>query len=165
MASQTRAGRLADEFVASYPDNLPRRLEWLSNNLRIDRRRFLRLMGLPPDDVEENLDAPWEVIAKRWEDQARWVEELLCQLIALFGYDWRSLANRLHDLAGDAQRRGPECIPRPAGHVARLRTLPPADREMTLLTLIAEGGPDVLVWLIEYLTQPAAAGTSSPSQE
>ncbi|HEV3256492.1 MAG TPA: hypothetical protein VG013_06420 [Gemmataceae bacterium] len=158
MASQTRAARLADEFVASYPESLPRRLGWLSENLRIDRPRFLRQIGLAPDEVEKNLDTPWEVIAKQWEDQAWWVEELLCQLIALFSYDWRTLANRLHQLAADANRPQPEYVSRPSGHVARLHTLPPADREKTLITLIAQGGPDALTWLIEYLTQPANGG-------
>src|SRR5258708_677559 len=115
MASQTRVARLADEFEASYPDTLPRRLEWLSNSLRIDRPRFLRLMGLAPGEVEQNLDAPWEVLAERWEDRAWWIEELLCQLIARFGYDWKTLANRLHQLAEDAACPEPERSSRSPG--------------------------------------------------
>jgi hypothetical protein len=70
MASQRRAAQLANEFEESYPDTLPRRLEWLAEHLRIDRSRFLRLLGLTPGEVEENLGASWEMIAERWQDGA-----------------------------------------------------------------------------------------------
>ncbi len=162
MVSPTRTARLADEFAASYPATLPERLEWLSENLRIYRPRFLRLMGLAADEAEMDLDTPWEVMASRWEDRAWWIEELLCQLIALFDYDWKALANRLHQLAANGESGR---VSSPAGHMARLPSLPPVERERTLLTRIAEGGPDVLTWLIEYLTQPAADRLPSGNHE
>jgi hypothetical protein len=56
-------------------------------------------------------------------------------------------------------------VSRPAGHVERLPTVPPDRREETLLTLISQGGPDVLAWLIEYLTQSAANGAVSQSHD
>jgi hypothetical protein len=146
MTPQRRAAQLSEEFVASYPDALALRLEWLANHLRIDRARFLRLLGLAPAAVEENLDTPWATIAQRWPDQARWVEQLLSQLIGLFGYDWTSLADRLHHLAGSA------------GPSQRLQTVSPQRREEILLALIGAGGPDVLDWLLEYLTLPATNG-------
>jgi hypothetical protein len=77
LTTERRAARLGEEFDEAYPDSLPRRLECLADHLRIDRARFLRLMGLAPDEVEANLDAPWEAIAEQWEDQAWWVQELL----------------------------------------------------------------------------------------
>src|SRR5262245_32521647 len=117
MAAERRAARLGEEFVGSYPDTLPGRLEWLADHLRIDRARFLRLMGLAPDEVEANLQAPWESIAEKWEDGARWVEELLCQLMALFGYDWRALANCLHQPAEAGARPELERVSRPAGPI------------------------------------------------
>jgi hypothetical protein len=156
---------LADEFVASYPDTLPRRLEWLSNNLRIGRQRFLRLMGLAPDDIEEHLGVPWEAIAERWPDEARWVEELLRQLIAPFSYDWKALAERLRQLAEDAAHQQPQGLSRAAGYVGRLGAVPPAERQQILLTLIAQGGPDVLGWLLEYLTQPATDGVAPAGKD
>jgi hypothetical protein len=158
MAAERRAARLGEEFDESYPDTLPGRLEWLTDHLRIDRPRFLRLMGLAPDEVEANLHAPWEALAERWQDEAWWVEELLCQLIALFGYDWRALANRLHQPAEAGARPELERVSRPAGHIDRLRAVPPCGREETLLALISQGGPDALVWLVEYLTQSARDG-------
>jgi hypothetical protein len=158
MAAERRAARLGEEFDESYPDTLPGRLEWLADHLRIDRPRFLRLMGFAPDEVEANLHTPWEAIAGQWEDEARWVEELLCQLITLFGYDWRALANRLHQPAEAEARPELERVSRPAGHSDRLPAVPPRDREETLLALISQGGPDVLVWLLEYLTQSTRNG-------
>jgi len=152
MAAERRAARLGEEFDESYPETLPGRLEWLADHLRIDRSRFLGLMGLAPDEVEANLQSPWEEIAEQWGDEAWWVEELLCQLIALFGYDWRALADRLHQPAEADARPEIERVSRPAGHIPRLRAVPPCGREETLLALISQGGPDVLVWLLEYLT-------------
>ena len=159
MAAERRAARLGEEFDQSYPDTLPGRLEWLADHLGIDRPRFLRLMGLAPDEVEANLHVPWEAIAEQREDEARWVEQLLCQLIALFGYDWRALANRLHQPAEADARPELDRVSRPAGQIGRLRAIPPCDREETLLALISQGGPDALVWLIEYLTQSTRNGT------
>jgi hypothetical protein len=158
MAAERRAARLGEEFDESYPDILPGRLQWLADHLRIDRPRFLRLMGLTPDEVKANLHAPWEVIVEQWEDEAWWVEELLCQLIALFGYDWRALAHRLHQPAEAAVRPELQCVSRPDGHIDRLRTLPPCGQEETLLALISQGGPNVLGWLIQYLTQSQRNG-------
>jgi hypothetical protein len=158
MTTERRAARLGEEFDEAYPDTLPRRLEWLADHLRIDRSRFLRLMGLAPDEVEANLDTPWEAIAEQWEDQAWWVEELLCQLIALFSYDWRALANRLHQPAEAGTRPELERVSRPAGQIDRLQASPPCGREETVLALISQGGPDALVWLIEYLTQSTTDG-------
>src|SRR5262249_2815688 len=97
-------------------------------------------------------------IAEKWEDGARWVEELLCQLMALFGYDWRALANCLHQPAEAGVRPELERVSRPAGPIGRLRTVPPCGREETLLALISQGGPDVLLWLLEYLTQSTRDG-------
>jgi hypothetical protein len=164
MAPQRRASRLGEEFIESYPDTLPLRLEWLADHLRIDRARFLRLMGLAAEGVEENFDTSWEKIAAKWKDQAWWVEELLCQLIAFFGYDWRALADRLHQpTEADAPPR-PERVSSLNGHSGRLWTVPPDRREETLLTLISQGGPDALLWLVEYLTQSAADGTVPRNQ-
>jgi hypothetical protein len=164
MASQRRAAQLADEFAASYPDTLPRRLAWLAEHLRIDRSRFLRLIGLAPEEVEANFAASWEAIAERWPEGAQWAEQLLSELIALFGYDWRALANRLHRPAESGARPGPEGVWRPAGQVGLLPTLAPRVREETLLALLSQGGPDVHLWLIEYLMQPAANG-QTPRQD
>jgi hypothetical protein len=164
MAPQRQAARLSEEFVESYPDTLPLRLEWLADHLRIDRARFLRLLGLAPDEVEENLTTPWETIAAQWEDQARWVAELLSQLIALFSYDWKALAGRLHQSTEAGAR--PERVSAPAGHTDRPRTVfPGGGREETLLTLISQGGPDALVWLVEYLKQSATDGAVSPNHD
>src|SRR5260221_14517586 len=101
MAAQTRTVRLADEFVAAYPSTLPERLEWPSNNLLIDRPRFLRLMGLSHEEVERELDTSWEELARRWEAGARWIEDLLRDLLAMYDFDWRTLGTRLHQLASN----------------------------------------------------------------
>ncbi|MCI0462245.1 MAG: hypothetical protein L0Z62_35275 [Gemmataceae bacterium] len=162
MAPQRQAAQLADEFDASYPAPLAQRLEWLAEHLRLERPRLLRLMGLGPNTVKENRDASWETIVKRWQGEAWWMEQLLCQLIALFGYDWRSLASRLHQPVPSAAQLGNGFASRPAEHLKRVRLVPPADREGTLLALIHQGGPDVLLWLIEYLVQPTLDGMTPP---
>ncbi len=154
MASQRRAAQLAEAFDQSYPDGLAPRLAWLADHLRIDRARLLRLLGLAPDEVTENLHASWETIAERWGDQAGWVEELLSQLIAFFGYDWRALANRLHEPSEAGEQPEPERAFRPVGRIECLRTVPPEQREETLLARISEGGPDVLVSLLQFLRSP-----------
>ncbi|MBV9123867.1 MAG: hypothetical protein JO112_10960 [Planctomycetes bacterium] len=152
MPAERRAAQLGEEFHASYPDTLPGRLEWLANHLDIDRPRFLRLMGLTPDEVEANLQTPWKVIFAQWKDEARWIEELLCQLIAFFGYDWKALANRLHQPTVESARPELEGVSRLSGHFTKLRTVPSCNREEMLLALIHQGGQDVLGWLLEYLT-------------
>ncbi len=139
MAPQRRsAQQLARDFVASYPESLPSRLAWLEEHLRIDRVRFLRLLGLSPEEIEDNLHASWETITERWEYWARWIEELLRQLVALFGYDWRALADLI----------------RPPAEIG----VRPTRREEILLARIAEGGPGVRRALIEYLMQTATNG-------
>jgi hypothetical protein len=162
MTSRTRPARPADEFAAFYPTSLPRRLEWLSENLLIERPRFLRLMGLTPQEVEQNLDAPWEAVAERWQIRAIQVSELLGRLIAEFRSDWRPLAQHLHQLAEGTQRQPAPPVP-PEFHAARLDVLPLHEREKVLLTLIAEGGPGDLTWLIKYLSLPLANGANSSS--
>jgi hypothetical protein len=153
MATQT-AARLADEFVESYPKALPARLGWLADNLRLGRPRLLRLLGLTPDEVEANLDTPWETIAARWPHQALWISQILVNLIASFGYNWRALAERFHQPA-----------PRPDGQadwpVAGTR----CSREEVLLALIHRGGRDILDWLIEYLMPSATDGVIPPSHK
>lgn len=165
MAPHNWAAQLADEFVESYPKTLPARIEWLADSLRIDRARLLRLMGLTPEEIEVNLERPWEVIAERYEYQTRWAVELLAAFLARFRYDWKVLADRLHQrAAAAANSQGDRAAPS-AGHPAQLCNLPPADREKVLLTLIAEGGPDALTWLFEYLSQATPTERSCPPLE
>jgi hypothetical protein len=74
------------------------------------------------------------------------VEQLLRQLIAAFHYDWEALACLLQQQ-------------KLRGKFQPLPCTPAGDRERVLLAMIAEGGPDGLEWLVEYLSQPAAAST------
>jgi hypothetical protein len=144
--SPSRRRELVDAFLRAYPRELPRRLAWLADQLRIDRPRLLRLMGLPPEEVERQHDRAWDALVTQWPDRALWVEQLLRQLVAAFHYDWEELACLLHQqkLRGKFQ---------PLAHT------PGPDRERVLLSRIAEGGPDVLEWLVEYLSQPTGDPT------
>jgi len=134
--------RDALEFVRAYPSALPSRLEWLADHLHIDRRRVLRLMGVEQPQIEHCLGESWaEVVAER-EEQATWVDQLLRQLVARFQYDPERIASVVRSQAYQ-------------GKVEPLLRTPEDDRERVILSMIAEGGPDVMNWLLEYLSQPA----------
>lgn len=83
------------------------------------------------------------------EEEAWWAEALLYDTLSLFGYDAANLRQHLHC---PATRDYP--IPRPGGRSVLASTLPPAERDSTLLTLAASDGPQARQALIAYLAQP-----------
>src|SRR5438445_596381 len=96
MPTYKKARQLATQFENEYPETLPKRLAWWCRALGIDRARLLRMMGLSAN--EANGQKSWEALLeqKEAEENGWWVEGKLHQLLIFFDYDWKTLANRLH---------------------------------------------------------------------
>ena len=97
MPSHEKARELATKFEATYPETLPKRLTWWCHALGVMRPRLLRMMGLSAADATEQKDTTWTELFKNkeLEENAWWVEGKLHDLLALFDYDWKALADRL----------------------------------------------------------------------
>lgn len=71
---------------------------------------------------------------------------------ALFDYDWKALADRLHH-GRDTQRVEPSRVTRHKGDIVKLQYLPSNDCAETLLNQLAKGGPESFPALIAYLAR------------
>jgi hypothetical protein len=108
MPTHARARQLAAEFENAYPDTLPERFAWWCRTLGIDRPRLLRMLGMSADEANSHKSSRWEAILdnKEWAENGWWVEGKLHELLALFDYDWRALAEWLHQTPqGDEEER------------------------------------------------------------
>ena len=101
MPTHKKARQLATEFERAYPETLSERLAWWCRILGINRFRFLRMMGLSSDEADNQKNKNWEAILKKkeWEENGWWIEGKLHDLLSLFDYDWKALAERLHQTA------------------------------------------------------------------
>ena len=59
------------------------------------------MMGMSTDEANSQKNKDWGAILenKVWEENGWWVEGKLHELLALFDYDWKALAERLHQSA------------------------------------------------------------------
>jgi hypothetical protein len=163
MPSHQKARQLATEFENVYPQTLPERLAWWSRVLGIARPRFLRMMGMSAEEASRQKDKNWEVILekKEWEENGWWVEGKLHELLALFDYDWRALAERLHQ-AGPANGEEFNRVPRPKEDMARQPYLPSGDGTEVLLDQLTRAGPESFAALLAYLSgEPSAPKPAS----
>ena len=76
-----------ERFDREYPEQLPARLKWLEDHLRIGRDRMLRLMGLPRREAATARNRAWPKLVKDYELQAEQLEQLLTHYLAYFDYD------------------------------------------------------------------------------
>jgi hypothetical protein len=122
MPSYGKARELATTFDRTYPRTLPDRLAWWCHVLGINRQRFLRMMGMSAKEAAREKDTSWSAVLKKkeWEENAWWVEGKLHDVLALFDYDWKSLADRLHHGA-DAQREEQSRVNRQRGDIVKLQ--------------------------------------------
>jgi hypothetical protein len=150
---------LADKFDAVYPEELPARLRWWSKNLDIDRVRLLRLMGMSARQARESKDRDLKEILKSpiWESKAQLVEGALHRLLALFHYDWHTLAERSHNPVVPTEPAQPSRVSHRKGAGTRPRSMLNGDGADLLLRRLAEGGPQALPALLEFLASAADA--------
>jgi len=158
MPAHRKARQLATEFENVYPTTLPERLAWWCHVLGIDRPRFLRMMGVSADEANGQKNKSWEAILKNkeWEENGWWVEGKLHELLALFDYDWKALAERLHQ---NVRASGEELtrVTRPQGDMAKTRSLPNDDGTEILLNELAKAGPQSFSALLAYLSGESLA--------
>jgi hypothetical protein len=149
MPTHRKARQLATEFENVYPATLPERLAWWCHVLGVNRSRFLRMMGMSLDEAHRQANSSWEALLKNkeWQEHGWWVEGKLHDLLALFDYDWRALAERLHQ---NAQASGHETSPN--GDIRKLAHVPGGKHGEVLLNQLARGGPQSFSALIAYLS-------------
>lgn len=141
-----RVSDLADEFDKVYPDELPERLEWLSENLQLQQEALLGLMGVePPEPGKQPRKYTWQQIVKEYDRECCWLEDKLCQLLATFHFDWRGLSDYLHHQPEASFR-----VNRPGGEVP-IEKLSPRDRDALLVFLVAQDNPQSIRALEAYL--------------
>ncbi len=147
---QTRAW--AEEFERQYPETLPRRLQWLTQNVGIRQYHLLRLMGVSRLDAEECEEGSvgWSSAVETFsEAQMSWAEERIYQALDFYHFDWKALEERLHQPL-DREFS----VARPGGETLSLGEIPEEEREDILLNLIAQGGAQSITALIAFLSMP-----------
>lgn len=149
----------AADFEQAYPEELPDRLRWFVEALGVSQNHLLRLMGVPRNEVERlaegGVDWRWAV-QHFGEEPAWWAESLVRQAIVFYQYDWHALKERLaHPLDKEFE------VAELGGRFTTLGSLPADRREDILLTQIAQGGPQVTLALVAYLSQPEGIAARS----
>src|SRR4051812_14707120 len=142
MPTEKKARELADKFDKAYPGTLPERLRWWGQVLGVDCCRFLRLMGMSPQQAEQNKGRDWEEILqdRDWEERGWWLEGQLHRAVATFNYDWEALAEHLHQPRAGNGHAQPVRIPPPTGKAIPLHQGPNDHDGEFLLNLLAGGG-------------------------
>jgi hypothetical protein len=148
-------GGVSDE----YPEGIGERLAWFARELAIGEGRLVSLLGLVPAAAPASPTGgvDWQAVARDHEDEAWWAEAVLYEALALFDYDVKAMRQAL---SGSAARDYP--VPVPGGVLVAASKLPPAERDRTLLTLLAAGGPAGRQALIAYLAQSGGPLPTAP---
>jgi hypothetical protein len=149
----------ATDFEQAYPEELPDRLRWFVEELGAGQNHLLRLMGVPQNEAvrlsEGRVD--WHrAVEHVGEEAGWWAESLIRQAIVVYQYDWRALKERLTrplDKEFEVAELG--------GRFTTLGSLPPDRRDDILLNQIAQGGPQVTLALVAYLSQPESVAIRS----
>ncbi len=152
MPTIERVRAWAADFERSYPEELPDRLQWFVQELGVSQNHLLRLMGVPPDELEQLAEGAvdWRWAVEHFgEGPACWAESVIGQVIVLYHYDWRALKDRL---SRPLEKEFEYEVAEPGGRFTPLGSLPPDRREDILLSHIARGGPDATLALIAYLS-------------
>jgi hypothetical protein len=144
-------------FSHEYPEDVGERLAWFVRELGVGEGRLVSLLGLDPAAVPElpSGEVDWQAVARNHKEEACWAEATLYDALAVFDYDIQAMRQ---SLGGSAARDYP--IPSPGGVPVAASKLSPTERDRTLLTLVAAGGPVGRQALIAYLAQ---AGNSVPT--
>jgi hypothetical protein len=144
-------------FADTLPEDIAERLLLYKRELGISDGRLLPLLGLTPADVTvlPGGGVDWPATVAAHEDEGWWAEWMLCETLASFRFD----VGRMRAEIGQASRRAFP-IPRPGGGSIPATDLPPAERDRTLLTLLALTGGMGREALLAYLAQPGEPAAS-----
>jgi len=143
-----------ERFDREYPEQLPARLKWLEDHLRIGRDRMLRLMGLPRREAATARNRAWPKLVKDYELQAERLEQLLTHYLAYFDYDVekaKAFARDFSQKVAAGTHRLSDSIPA----LASAKT--PVDKEAALMEAARQEGSNLLPALARLL------GSSSES--
>jgi len=143
----------ARRFRKEYGETLADHLKFWKKSLGIDPDRMLRILGFGPHDVERlepKIDlGRWDAIAEEAGERGWLVDGLLLDLLSRHSYNWRALGE---ELRGTKDHREEARLTRRPGSVETLHLVPPEGRHGILLNQIADGGPQALSALVEYLS-------------
>jgi hypothetical protein len=143
-----------DRFEEDYPAQLPSRLQWLEDQLQIDRQRILLLMGVPRARAATVGARTWREIVKEYEAQADRVEHLLTHYLGYFDYD----AGKARTFAQDFSRKVAAGQHQLADDIPALATAStPREQEEALLTAARQEGASLLPALANLFGTPADA--------
>jgi hypothetical protein len=97
MLTHRQISKMADQYAKAYPRTLPRRLEWWNQVVGINRVLFLQLLGMSPEQAEENKDRAWREILQdpEWENRGIGLEYRLGDLLTIYHYDFKGFADIL----------------------------------------------------------------------
>ena len=141
----------AERFDKEYPASLPARLQWLEDHLQIERRRILRLMGLPVEKASSLQEQPWREITRDYERIAERAEHLLTHYLAYFDYDVKKARAFPMEFAKQVERKKYQLTDYvPALDSAKT----PAQQEDALLAVILEEESRLLPVLAAFLASP-----------
>jgi hypothetical protein len=145
----------AERFDNEYPATLPARLQWLEDRLQIERRRILRLMGLPKDQASSLQERPWKEIAPKYELRAERAEHLLTHYLSYFDYDVkkaRAFPQEFAEQVKQGRYQLTDYVP------ALVFATTPVQREDALLAIILEEESRLLPVLASFLAAPERNG-------
>jgi hypothetical protein len=143
-----------DRFDESYPEELPDRLQWLEEHLKVDRRRMVRLMGLPLDEAESASTRGWRELVADHELQADQAEHLLTHYLAYFDYDVEKAREFARTFAGqvaEGVHRLSDSIPGVASATSTL------EQESMLLETARQEGAGLLPAMAHLLGSASGA--------
>jgi hypothetical protein len=143
-----------DRFDLEFPEELPDRLRWVAERLRLSKERVLRLMRLRPAERAEWKERSWAEITERFEFQANWILHVLVHYLDKFHYDVEA-ALRLVDGFPERVRSGEIVLEHSIPDYDP--TAPAAEREDALVRTIHQNGPKLLIALTAFLSQPGPA--------
>jgi hypothetical protein len=101
-----KTARRARQFGRSYPVGLADQLEWWGQQLGIERKHFLRLLGMSARQAEQakTKDLKEIVADPQWEPNAVGLEGNLVRLHMLLGHDLSSLRDHLRQPAAPGEK-------------------------------------------------------------
>jgi hypothetical protein len=145
----------AERFDKEYPASLPARLQWLEDHLQIERRRILRLMGLPIEKASSLQGHPWKEITRDHEPLAERAEHLLTHYLSYFDYDVKKARAFPTEFAEQVKQKRYQLT----DYVPALEfATTPVQREDALLAIILEEESRLLPVLATFLASEDSNG-------
>jgi hypothetical protein len=144
-------------FSDVYPEDIADRLAWFARELGVSDVRMLNLLGLGQSAAAPDGRVDWHAVVRDHEEEAWWAETVLYDTLLLFRFDPQALR---HHLSTPAARDF--LIPGLGGNRVAASHLSPAERDRTLLTLVAAGNVVGHQALVANLAQPENSQPTAP---